>query len=129
MGANRAVSPSDKISIILNAPHPRPTAAAGYSTTPLRHPLRRLQPGRRRASPIACTVTLAVEFDPASPPVAVMDLQAQAAEAGPLATPYARPPNPRARTPERPLNPDLSAFFAAEHAWLMDAVTSNKANV
>lgn len=50
------------------------------------------------------------------------------ADAGPLATPYARPPNPRARTPERPLNPDLSAFFATEHAWLTDAVTSNKAN-
>lgn len=49
-------------------------------------------------------------------------------EAGPLATPYARPPNPRARAPERPLNPDLSAFFASEHAWLMDAVTANKAN-
>ncbi|HEY3594468.1 MAG TPA: alpha/beta hydrolase [Polyangiaceae bacterium] len=37
--------------------------------------------------------------------------------AGPLATPYARPPNPRARTQERPLNPDMSPFFASEHAW------------
>lgn len=37
--------------------------------------------------------------------------------AGPLATPYARPPNPRARAPERPLNPDLSQFYAAEYEW------------
>jgi alpha/beta superfamily hydrolase len=46
--------------------------------------------------------------------------------AGPLATPYARPPNPRARTPERPLNPDLSAFFASQYAWFASDFASDQ---
>jgi hypothetical protein len=47
--------------------------------------------------------------------------------AGPLATAYARPPNPRARAPERPLNPDLSAFFAEECSWITTAITRSDA--
>lgn len=46
--------------------------------------------------------------------------------AGPLATPYARPPNPRVRAPERPLNPDLSAFYAAEYEWFARGFADEK---